>query len=96
MNSGFRLTITVLLGIAFSLPAWSAPARKLPKFSLKLVDGTVVDSKDLAGKVTVIDFWGTWCAPCLAEIPNYNAFYREHKDKGVAFPGAGRRLRHAG
>ena len=85
MDLSFRPTIAALLLVAFSLPAWGAPVQKLPRFSLKLVDGTVVHSKDLAGRVTVIDFWGTWCAPCLAEIPNYNTFYREHKDKGVVF-----------
>ncbi len=57
----------------------------LPKFRFNLIDGTVLDSRDLQGKVTVVDFWGTWCAPCLAEIPEYNRFYSEYKDKGVRF-----------
>ncbi len=77
--------MAVLLLVALSVPASSAPVQKLPKFKLKLVDGSVMSSEDLAGKVTVIDFWGTWCAPCLLEIPSYNAFYRERKDKGVVF-----------
>ncbi len=66
-------------------PAVSAPVNTLPKFKLKLVSGKVVDSKDLQGKVIVIDFWGTWCGPCLMEIPGYNRFYGEYKGKKVEF-----------
>ncbi len=79
------VVVTLALLFAFSASAAGSPVRTLPKFKLKLMDGTVVQSKDLAGKIAVIDFWGTWCKPCLAEIPEYNAFYREHKDKGVFF-----------
>ena len=73
----FSLLLSPLFGIA------DPPARGLPQFQIRLIDGTVLKSKDLAGKVTVIDFWGTWCPPCITEIPAYNAFYREYKDKGV-------------
>ena len=60
-------------------------ARAVPKFELKLLDGSILRSTDLAGKVAVIDFWGTWCRPCLAEIPEYNSLYSEYRDKGLLF-----------
>ncbi|MBP1600763.1 MAG: hypothetical protein H6Q06_914, partial [Acidobacteria bacterium] len=54
-------------------------------FQLRLLDGKLVRSSDLKGRVTVIDFWGTWCRPCLSEIPGYNEFYRDYKARGVLF-----------
>ncbi len=55
----------------------------MPDFQFKLLDGTVVKSPDLKGRIVVIEFWGTWCKPCLAEIPDYNAFYNQYKGKDV-------------
>ncbi len=59
-------------------------------FELEFTDaikGTTVSMKDLKGKVVVIDFWATWCGPCIAEIPNMKRIYAEYKDKGVEFIG---------
>ncbi len=43
--------------------------------------------EDLAGKVVVIDFWATWCGPCIAEMPKMKKLYAEYKDQGVEFIG---------
>ena len=46
-----------------------------------------VSLKALKGKVVVLDFWATWCGPCVADMPNMKKLYEEYKDRGVAFLG---------
>ena len=78
-RTGF-LSMAALCLHAFQV---AAAERSLPEFKLRLLDGRVVDSKNLRGRVTVIDFWATWCKPCVAEVPEYNRFYQEYSKKGV-------------
>jgi thiol-disulfide isomerase/thioredoxin len=56
-----------------------------PGFEVHLFDNTMIGIGDIEGRIAVIDFWATWCKPCMAEVPDYNDFYREYKDKGVVF-----------
>lgn len=52
-------------------------------FSLETVDGKTVSLSDYMGKnVIMLDFWATWCEPCLAAMPHLDGIYRKHKDKG--------------
>lgn len=46
------------------------------------VDGREVDLKQLRGKVVLIDFWATWCGPCIAELPNVKSVYAAYHEQG--------------
>ena len=64
-----------------------AADRRFPDFELKLLDGSTLRSKDLAGKVTVIDFWATWCQPCRASMPHLNALQDHFGQRGLVVLG---------
>lgn len=57
--------------------------KKAPDFSAKNPDGKTVSLKESMGKVTIIDFWASWCGPCRQENPNVVALYNEFHDKGL-------------
>lgn len=58
-----------------------------PDFSGPTPDGTTISLKSSLGKLTLIDFWAAWCAPCRRENPNVVKLYNEFKDKGFQIIG---------
>jgi thiol-disulfide isomerase/thioredoxin len=62
-------------------------ASKPLELAFTAADGRAVDLKSLRGKVVLIDFWATWCGPCIAELPNIKQVYAVYYDKGFEIVG---------
>ena len=56
-------------------------------FEIELIDGQLMNLSSYRGKVVILNFWGTWCPPCRAEMPALQRIWEEYKEKGVIFLG---------
>jgi thiol-disulfide isomerase/thioredoxin len=81
-----RLLAAVLLVVTVAA-CGSHKERHDPVLTGDLVAGGSYDPATYKGKVTVVNFWGSWCAPCRAEMPGLVKAYDELNKDGVAFLG---------
>ncbi len=61
------------------------PGKDAPAFSLPNTKGEMLALSDLKGKYVYIDFWATWCRPCISEFPHYKKLVADYKGRNVVF-----------
>ena len=54
-----------------------------PSFKLRNIKGNYESLESYRGKVVVLNFWATWCAPCRIEMPSFEKLYRRYRSEGV-------------
>jgi cytochrome c biogenesis protein CcmG/thiol:disulfide interchange protein DsbE len=84
-SSGVREFLTG--GVSTTAPknTFAKPGHRMaaPDFALTDASGRAVKLSDFRGKVVLLNFWATWCAPCGAEVPLLVGFQREYRDRGL-------------
>ncbi|MDT8300295.1 MAG: TlpA disulfide reductase family protein [Sedimentisphaerales bacterium] len=61
--------------------------KQAPSFTLLDLNGKKVSLSDYKDKVVILDFWATWCPPCIKEIPHFIELYNEYKNQGLVIVG---------
>ena len=84
-----RLVTALLLGLAGASPALAGQAANKPAaaFELASVSGQTVRLAELRGKVVLIDFFASWCEPCMKELPELEKLAQQLKGRDIVFIG---------
>lgn len=79
-----KRTILITMVILF----YTSTMAQFPDVEMKDIDQNWISLEDLKGeKLTVLDFWATWCKPCVSSIPKLNNIYNEYSTQGIEFIG---------
>ncbi len=91
MNTFFIMLLTAALSSLPGCAKKEAPpavvGSKAPAFTLKDIDGGNVSLSGFSGRVVVMDFWATWCAPCKETTKELERLHQQYKDRGVVVIG---------
>jgi cytochrome c biogenesis protein CcmG, thiol:disulfide interchange protein DsbE len=82
----------LIVTVGFALPSGAAGAgpqidEAAPALVLTTLDGATFDLGKLHGKIVMVNYWATWCAPCRKEMPKLDAFFRKYHARGLELVG---------
>ena len=60
---------------------------RAPDFSIKAENGKTISARDFGGKLLILNFWATWCEPCVQEVPSLDLLQRQLASKGLVVLG---------
>jgi cytochrome c biogenesis protein CcmG, thiol:disulfide interchange protein DsbE len=80
-----QTTLCLLLVLVCSTALAVEEGDKVPAFDLASIyaDKPNISLEGLEGKTLFVDFWASWCAPCILSLPQYNEMYHKYKDQGL-------------
>ncbi|MSR89124.1 MAG: TlpA family protein disulfide reductase [Candidatus Margulisbacteria bacterium] len=88
MNTFSKLVLVACaVSVMLGSQSFSETLKTGPKFVLKDVSGKTISSKSFKGKIVVLNFWATWCPPCVGEIPYLVALQKKYEKQGVQVVG---------
>lgn len=83
INADESYSETAITGMEAKTEGLLAVGTRFPDFLLQEANGPKRSLKDVTDKVTIIDFWGTWCGPCIIAMPDLQELYSAYHDKGL-------------
>ena len=82
-----KAALTAMILVVLSSVAFGQDKGAAPQLELKDIEGRALRLSDYKGKVVLLNFWATWCAPCRAEMPDLIKWQREYRRHGLQIIG---------
>ena len=73
------LALSIIIGLSIYLVFIKTPTIELSKLNLTDINGNLIDQKTLVEKPLVINYWATWCKPCIEEMPAFEELSEKYK-----------------